>query len=304
MSKNNEPLKQQINESEENAGKDRMNVAYKLASQLVKDRLETEDKENMDILNELQSDDIIVIEGTYDHIHLVLKNSGLPFKRIQPSELQGIKLRPDQTIFINCAGTFPPEMTRKITVFVADGGQLITTDWCLKSVIEVSFPGKVKYNGKSTSDEVVRIEVLEKEDSILKGFLDEEADPQWWLEGSSYPIRIIDKKAVKVLVRSKQLSEKYEAEPVIISFEHGKGSVYHMISHFYLQRSETRDAEHEMKASEYASMKGVSIATQKMFEDAEGEIADLNYGVVQSAGTSTEFVSRALLKQKKKFRKK
>ena len=43
-----------------------------------------------------------------------------------------------------------------------------------------------------------------------------------------------------MLVRSDELKRKYKHDPVIISFEWGKGIVYHMISHFYLQRSETR----------------------------------------------------------------
>ena len=85
-------------------------------------------------------------------------------------------------------------------------------------------------------------------DSLMKwlplwtGFLDQEKDaaPVWWLECSSYPIEILDKKKVKVLVRSEELKKRYKHDPVIISFEYGKGVVYHMISHFYLQRSETR----------------------------------------------------------------
>ena len=45
---------------------------------------------------------------------------------------------------------------------------------------------------------------------------------------------------MKVLVRSDELRKKYKDDPVIVSFQWGKGIVYHMISHFYLQRSETR----------------------------------------------------------------
>ena len=43
-----------------------------------------------------------------------------------------------------------------------------------------------------------------------------------------------------MLVKSDELKRRYKHDPVIISFEWGKGIVYHMISHFYLQRSETR----------------------------------------------------------------
>ena len=74
------------------------------------------------------------------------------------------------------------------------------------------------------------------------GFLDQEKDaaPVWWLESSSYPIEVLDKRRVKVLVRSDDLKKRYKHDPVIVRFEWGKGTVYHMISHFYLQRSETR----------------------------------------------------------------
>jgi hypothetical protein len=77
-----------------------------------------------------------------------------------------------------------------------------------------------------------------------------------------------------------------------------------MISHFYLQRTETRDDKQKGKASAYSSMKGASISTQAMWEAAEESMPGLDYGTVQSANTSAEFVNRALLKQKKKFQKK
>ena len=79
--------------------------------------------------------------------------------------------------------------------------------------------------------------------------MDQEKDaaPVWWLEGSSYPIEVIDKEKVKVLVRSDELKRRYKHDPVIISFEWGKGVVYHMISHFYLQRSEIRTQKQGMK---------------------------------------------------------
>jgi hypothetical protein len=58
-----------------------------------------------------------------------------------------------------------------------------------------------------------------------------------------------------------------------------------------------------MGASMYSMAKGSSAKTADMYKMAE-EDYDLNFGEVQSANTSAEFVSRALLSQKKKFRKK
>ena len=292
-----------IMEKEEKTNKDTMQQAYKLTKSLLHDRLKKEDEENIEILNTLTESDIVVIKGTYDHIHLVLQHIGIPFVSINHDKLSSIKLLPHQTAFVNCASSFPEDGARKLAGFVAKGGQMISTDWSLKNVLEVGFPGYVKYNGMSTGDEVVRIEILDKEDKVLSGFFDEKADPVWWLEGSSYPIEVLDKKKVKVLVKSKELKEKYGEEAVIIRFDHGEGTVYHMISHFYLQRTETREAKHKFKASEYANVKGASSKTMSEWETAEEEYGELDYGTVQSANTSAEFVSRVILKQKKKYSK-
>ena len=58
----------------------------------------------------------------------------------------------------------------KLRKFVEAGGQLITTDWALKHVVEVAFPGMVRFSGYSTDDEVVAVQIVDKEDEILKGW--------------------------------------------------------------------------------------------------------------------------------------
>lgn len=137
---------------------------------------------------------------------------------------------------------------------------------------------------------------------MLKGFIDQEKDaaPVWWLECASYPIQILDKKKVKVLVRSDDLKRKYGADPVIVSFEHGEGIVYHMLSHFYLQRSETRTKKHSMGSEAYVEAQQISAPSKNMVAVVT-DGAKINYGTIQSASTSCEFVSRGVLKQKKKF---
>jgi hypothetical protein len=52
-------------------------------------------------------------------------------------------------------------------------------------------------------------------------------------------------------VKSDELKRKYKHDPVIVSFEWGKGIVYHMISHFYLQRSETRTKKQGQPRASY-----------------------------------------------------
>ncbi|MCU0444039.1 MAG: hypothetical protein MUE85_03915 [Microscillaceae bacterium] len=275
--------------------KAQMNKAYDLANDLVRERLKHEDVENVQILDEIRDHDIIVVGGTYDHIHLVLTAMKIPFVHISQTQLLQVDLRPSQTVFVNCASGFPAEGARKLATFVSAGGQLITTDWALRNVLEVAFPNTVAYNNRPTADEVVRIEVMDRTDPIISGFLDEKVDPVWWLEGSSYPIQILDKEKVKTLIRSKELKEKYGEEAVIVSFEYGKGIVYHMISHFYLQRTETRDKKQVANAGEYFKDKKASAETIKKAEES-----GVNYAEVQSANTSADFVTRVIISQKRR----
>ena len=55
---------------------------------------------------------------------------------------------------------------------------------------------------------MVRIEVNDHENIYLQGVLDGQDDPQWWLEGSSYPITVVDAERVKVLITSRELGRE------------------------------------------------------------------------------------------------
>lgn len=93
----------------------------------------------------------------------------VPFIHVDPTALLRMELKPEQTVYVNCPSTFPKEAAMKLRKFVEAGGQLITTDWALKHVLEVAFPGTVKFSGNSSGDEVVAVEIVDKEDDILKG---------------------------------------------------------------------------------------------------------------------------------------
>jgi hypothetical protein len=280
----------------------KMNTAYEMAAALLRNRLAKESKENIQLLDQLGKTDVVVIDGSFDHIHLVLDSLKIPYLRVTQEAFQDVPLRPEQTVFVNCSSSFPENGARKLAGFVASGGQMVTTDWALKTVLEVAFSGYVRYNEKPTGDEVVAIELASTDDPTVKGFIGEQDQPVWWLEGSSYPIQILKTGEVDVLIKSKELKDKYGEEAVIIRFKYGEGMVYHMISHFYLQRSETRDAKKGMTVGAYAKAKGASKEFQEWAEQA-AKAGNVDYSSVQSASNSAEFVSRTILKQKKKFSK-
>ena len=184
--------------------------------------------------------------------------------------------------------------------FVNEGGFLFTTDWALTNVLEKAFPGYVEQGGRNTADEVVRVEILDNEDPYLNSLIGPDDDPQWWLEGSSYPIRVIDRDAVKVLITSKEIERRYGESPVLITFKYGKGTIYHMISHFYLQRSETRTKRHRKSGMDYVSESDVSPALYSKYKEMGAEKEDL--GDIESAYWSSAVMNRVVLEKKRRLR--
>jgi len=278
-----------------------MKNAYRIAQELLKDRLKEVNPEAYRELQDIKEADVIVIGGSYDHIENVLSMAKTPHILINPADLEGAQLRPDQVIFINCPGNLSPAGLRKIKTFVSSGGFLFTTDWALKHVLEEAFPGYVRYNEKTTKDEVVRVEILDTDDPFLKSLLGPKDDPQWWLEGSSYPIQILDKEKVKVLVRSKEIEKKYGEAPVFITFDYGEGKVYHMISHFYLQRSETRTKRQKLSGEKYVFEKELQLSVMPKYEELG--LKDASLGDVESAFTSSAMMSKIMFDKRMQIKK-
>ena len=133
---------------------------------------------------------------------------------------------------------------------------------------------------------------------IVAGFIPaaQHADPQWWLETSSYPIDIVDAQRVRVLIKSDELHQKYNSSAVLVTFDCGKGSVIHMISHFYLQRSETRNERHKMSTEQFA----IDINASEEVKTKAKQMSNLNYAQVQSTATSSAFIYNQLASRLKK----
>lgn len=139
-----------------------------------------------------------------------------------------------------------------------------------------------------TGDEVVGIQVKDRSNPIVSGFLpaSQHAEPQWWLESSSYPIKINDHQRVRVLITSEEMERKHGSSAILITFDCGKGNVIHMVSHFYLQRSETRGARHKMSSTQFAIDMN---ASEDILREAQ-EKRNINYAQVQSTATSSAFI--------------
>ena len=279
--------------NDDNNSDDRRRRAYQAAAEMAHERMQREAPESAAALASVESSDIVVVEGCYDHVELVLDALGLPYVKIGPADLGRIALRPEQLLVVNCPGQIDVRSVAAVRDFVARGGSLFTTDWALRHVIEPAFPGVLAYNERPTADAVVRIEVCNGDNPFLAGVLDGADDPQWWLEGSSYPIRILDRSRVEVLLTSRELEGKWGEAPVAVLFHHGRGEVFHMISHYYLQRTELRSQRHSAPAASYASEKGVAFAPA-----TAAAVADLSLGDIEAAHSSARFFANIVAGKK------
>ena len=280
----------------------KMKQAYKASSKIMEKRMGKERPMDLEILKKVSDSSIIIVAGSYDRVETVLDMINVPYVLIQPEEVGQIELKPDQILIINCPGNIYEGALTKILTFVKQGGFLFTTDWALMNVLENIFPKYVKYNQIPTGDDCVAVQVVDKTNKFLEGLFKADEEPIWWLESSSYPIEILDKKEVKVLVTSREMEKKYGEAPIVITFDFGDGgTVLHMTSHYYLQRAELRTERHKKSAKDYVQSE--MAFTDEEAAEMEDDLNGLSLGEAESAYSTTQFISNVIVEQQKKIKK-
>ena len=269
--------------------------SYSAGAKIARDRMEREAPLDAQALAAVRASDVVVLTGVYDHVDQVLGALEMPFTVVAPGQLGEVRLRPEQLLVVNCPGQLERREVLLVRDFVNDGGSLFTTDWALRHVVEEAFPGTIAFNERPTQDDVVRIEVRSADNPFLRGVIDPGEDPLWWLEASSYPIRVLDP-SVEVLIASSELEARYGEAPVAVLFRHGEGEVFHMISHYYLQRTELRTARHAGNAAAYAAEKGVAMPAEM--------VRNLCVGDVESASTSARMLANLVAAKKRRHPRK
>ena len=161
-----------------------------------------------------------------------------------------------------------------------------------------AFPGHVCHNRRQTDDSVVRVETAgAQDDPLIAGFLEDGRDPLWWLEQASYPIEVLDPQRVRVLIKSREVGERWGAEAVAVTFDEGRGTVVHLLSHLYLQRSDVRGARDAQPASTYLAESG-SLQSRAAYYAARAQ--DLSTSEVVSAMSSARLLSNVVLEKRRR----
>lgn len=276
----------------------RMGRAYRVGAQAVMEDLKSKRPEDARILEDVRTAEVVAIRGSYDHCERVLEATRVPFAAVAPEAAARIDWDRLEVLLVSCPGHLPQAVLERVGPWVRAGGYLLTTDWALKHVIEPLFPGTVRHNGRQTSDCVVRVESESAtDDPLLAGFLETERDPLWWLEGASYPIEVLDPERVRVLVRSQEVEDGWGAGAVVVTFEEGRGTVVHLLSHLYLQRSDVRGARDRESADAYFAGAGLPVEARERLVRESG---DLLSSELRSAGTTARLLANAIVSQKRK----
>lgn len=268
--------------------------AYEAGAKVARQRMAREAPLDAEALDQVRAADILVVAGTYDHVEMVLGGLQMPYTVLPAHALEQAPLRPEQLLVVNCPGQVPPAALDAVRAFVAGGGSLFTTDWALTHLVQPAFPGTIEYNRRPTGDDVVPIEILDETNPFLAGVMDGQDDPQWWLEGSSHPITVLDRDRVQVLIASRELGRRYGESPVAVLFPWEAGEVFHMISHYYLQRTELRSERHRAAATGYFSEKGLNLTNADRLA-----LEGMAIGDVESAAVSSRLMANVIARKKR-----
>ena len=185
---------------------------------------------------------IAVIEGSYDNVQAVLMNLGFDYSLYNASHQllgDGAALAEFDALFINCGdeaedGGIPEHYYGNVRNFVAQGGHLYTSDWSYH-FIDRGFPGKVNF-ADVFGDPLIGDDFdgqAQVTDSALQAYLGSSSVPvhltfSWSvIESVASDVRVF----LRANVTYDDGFESLPNAPLMVSFEHGEGSVVFTVYH-------------------------------------------------------------------------
>lgn len=187
-----------------------------------------------DDLEKLRRAEVVVVAGSADHMEHVMQHAQLRYVVVTPESLPQLPLHGQQVLMVNCTGEMSAAARERVRRFVSAGGFLYTTDHAVHYLLEKTFPGYVRWNNKTTTEEIFSMEVGQTDRGLLKK-LGGNGHPRWQLAGGGYLFDVVDKQNVDVLMTSRAVMARYGSNVLGVRFRVGDGQVIHVSGHFYTQ---------------------------------------------------------------------
>lgn len=217
-----------------------MSDTGKLFDQVLKDKVRTIPDKARLIETAQKKGRLLAVRGSMDYIEQVVPHVHASEKLVINAYERPNNLADFDVVLVGCPGELNlADWGAPIEAFLASGGVLMTTDWCLKSIVQRLFPNTVRKKG--TAQGKFPLHVLRPNHPLIEGIPNCEGTP-WVVEGWSHRIEVLNPKRVEVVLDAPGMGKN---SAILINFNVGKGLVVHAISHFHLQGSE--------KSGEYVS---------------------------------------------------
>lgn len=243
----------------------KMGSAYKTTGAIFEQVSVRQSPGMMEELRAIQPGEIAVVKGTYDHIEKLMDTLKVPYALIEPEAMA--THNGSRVMLVNCKEYGSSGPRKAIQDFVSDGGRLVTTDWSL-SLVSHAFPGKLS-KVKHTVDDVVEIQCPTDIARRWTGQNYAQCSPKWWLEESSHVYDV--GQGVVPIITSDEMNDKYGKPYVAVGFTHGRGEVFHFISHLELQRTKHKTEADSAGLDTYLAKMGAA----KTDEMEDAKVAEL-----------------------------
>lgn len=243
----------------------KMDSAYKTTGAIFAQVSTRQSPGLMEELRAIQPGEITVVGGTYDHIEKLMDTLKVPYTLIDSAQMA--THNGSRVMLVNCKEYGSSGPRKAVQDFVSEGGRLVTTDWAL-SLVSHAFPGKLS-KVKHTVDDVVEIQCPTDIARQWTGQNYAQCSPKWWLEGSSHIFDV--GQGVVPLITSEEMKDKYGKPYVAVGFTHGRGEVFHFISHLELQRTKHKTEADSAGLDTYLAKMGV----EKTDEMEDAKVAEL-----------------------------
>ena len=203
------------------------------------------------LAHDVASADVVIVTGSADHMEQVMRRAGVKFALVTPEELPDAPLRWQQILMVNCTGQMPARARERVRRFVNAGGLLYTTDHAVHYLLEPLFPGKIRFNHKTTEQQIFPMQTQGDRGFVAK--MSDGGEPRWQLAGGGMLFDVEDPN-VETLMRSKQVGMRYHTDGVLgVRFRVGDGQVVHVTGHFFTQPGQPREVAAAGEAFEQLS---------------------------------------------------